>query len=78
MCIFNGPVCCVLNRCHNTRPVAMGATAENQTAETVRQWKIDLIGPALIIRYLDTLKIAFKQAFVNLLYKQGASELLSC
>lgn len=56
----------------------MGATAENQTAETVRQWEIDLIGPALIIRYLDTLKIAFKQAFVNLLYKQGASELLSC
>lgn len=56
----------------------MGATAENKTAETVRQRKIDLIGPALIIRYLDTLKIAFKQAFVNLLYKQEASELLSC
>lgn len=57
---FNRPVCCVQNRCHYTDPGTEEAAAENETTESVRQWKIDHTGLALIIRYLDTLKNSFQ------------------
>lgn len=36
---FNGPVCCLLNRCHNTGTGAEEAAAENQSSKNMRQWK---------------------------------------
>lgn len=51
--LFNGPVCCTLNRCHGARPAAEGVHEESLMAESVRAWGRDRTGTTLIIRYFE-------------------------